>query len=110
MNNYFPFEVKFVDGARYGSPGQMYQIVADFTKSELSAYKSLFRKYSIRAGYDFSLVEIAVLLIDLNTDDLLDHMDFDEEGDLLYLHVDSEEALQEFAAVVCPIFRDLTKL
>jgi hypothetical protein len=110
MNNYFPFDVKFVNGALYGSPEQMYQIVADFSKPELAAYKSLFRKYAAAGGDDSSPVEVAFLIIEHNTDDLLDYMDFDEEGDLLKMHVSNESALEEFASVVCPIYRDLTEL
>ncbi|RYU83254.1 hypothetical protein [Hymenobacter persicinus] len=105
----FPFEVRFINGAQHGSPEQMYQVFADFSPPELATYKALFQKYS-SAGDDFSLVEVTFLLIDFNTDDLVDHMDFDEEGFLLDMHLDSESALQEFIDVACPIFRDMAEL
>ncbi|WP_125916417.1 hypothetical protein [Hymenobacter coccineus] len=109
MDQYFPFSVTFVNGARHGSPEQMYQILVDFGSPDLSAYKSLFEKYSPSEGL-ISLVDVVTLIIEGNAPDLLDHMDFDEEGYLLDMYADSEMAVQEFASVVCAAFQDIEEL
>lgn len=109
MDKYFPFSITFVNGALRGSPEQMYQILADFESPDLSAYKSLFEKYSPPEGL-ISLVDIVTLIIEGNAPDLSDHLDFDEEGYLLDIYADSEEAVQEFASVVSPAFQDIEEL
>jgi len=109
MANYSPFEVKLVNGALYGSPEQMYQILADFSLPNLSLYKVLFDKYGIDEGL-LSLVDLVALIIRENEPNLLEHLDFDEESYQLDMHVNNEAALQEFESVVCPVFRDLEEL
>jgi len=42
--------------------------------------------------------------------ELLDHVEFDEEGYLLDMYLDSETALQTFIAVICPVFQQLALL
>ncbi|MCC3158956.1 immunity 51 family protein [Hymenobacter sp. 15J16-1T3B] len=108
--NSFPFAVEFVDGAQYGSPEQMYQLRADFDQPHLSAYKALFDQYGATQGL-LSLVDVTLLIIEgSNYPDLVDHMDFDEEAYALDMHVDSPEALRQFAAIVCPAYQDLEQL
>jgi hypothetical protein len=109
MNQYFPFQVQFVNGITYGSPEQMFQIIADFEAPELSEYKELFDKYGAADGL-LSLTDITTLIIECSAPDLLDHMDFDEESYQLDMRTDSEKALQEFVSVVCPAFRDIEEL
>lgn len=109
MDSYFPFQVEFVNGALYGSPEQMYRISVDFDTPALISYKTLFDRYKTTNG-QFSLVEVASLIIQANALNLLDHLDFDEEGYLLDTHADSAEAVQEFTAAVCPAFRDREQL
>lgn len=110
INRYFPFKVNSVNDTLQSSPEQLYQIVADFSSPELADYKSLFKKYRAAGGDDFSLIEVAFLIIEHNTDDLLDYIDFKEHGDLLEMNMSNEEGLQEFVSVVCPIYRDLAAL
>lgn len=109
MDQYFPFSITFVNGALHGSPEQMYQILVDFESPSLSAYKSLFKKYSPLEGL-ISLVDVITLIMEGSAPDLLDHMDFDEEGYSLDMYADSETAVQEFALVVCSAFQDIEEL
>ena len=109
MDKYFPFSITFANGALHGSPEQMYQIVADFDSPDLTAYKALFERYSPAEGL-ISLVDIVSLIIEGSAPDLVDHMDFDEEGFQLDMYADSEEAVQEFASAVCPAFQNIEEL
>lgn len=104
MTDYFPFAVESVNDAE-----QMYRISADFEQPQLAAYKALFDRYG--AKQRMLLADIVFAIIDSsNQTDLAEHIDFDEEGYLLDMHVDSEEALQQFAAVVCPVCRQPEQL
>ncbi|GAB2870862.1 hypothetical protein [Hymenobacter ruber] len=109
MDKYFPFSIMFANGKLHGSPEQMYQIVADFDSPDLTAYKALFEKYSPAVGL-ISIINIVALIIESSSPNLADHMDFDEEGFQVDMYADSEEAVQEFASVVCPTFQDLEEL
>lgn len=109
MTDSYPFKVKFINGATFGSPEQMYSITADFASQELHEYKSFFDRYGVTDGR-LSLVDVTALIIEGNIPDLLDHMDFDEEGYLLDMHADSEEAVQGFISIVCKAFQDFEKL
>ncbi|WP_022824939.1 hypothetical protein [Hymenobacter norwichensis] len=109
MTNYFPFEVRFINGALYGSPEQMYQIVVNFQSSEFTGYEALFNKYGLQEGA-LSLVDLTALIIESTSPDLLDNMDFDEEGYQLDMHIDSEVNLQQLLSVICPVYRDLAEL
>lgn len=104
----FPFSVTFVDGASYSSPEQMYRIAADFADPNLSSYKMLFDGCSSEEL--ISLVDVVALIIEENSPNLFDHMDFDEEEYMLDMHVDSDWALQGFLALAGPVFRDLDLL
>jgi len=55
-------------------------------------------------------VDITRLIIKVNAPNLLAHLDFDEEGYLLDMYTDSEEALQEFIASICPVYQNLNRL
>lgn len=109
MTTCYPFEIKFINGAAFDSPEQMYSITAEFASQELKNYKLLFDKYGAAHGR-LSLVDVTALIIEGNLPDLLDHMDFDEEGYLLDMHADSEEAVQAFISIVCKVFQDLEQL
>jgi hypothetical protein len=109
MDQYFPFNISFVNGALHRSPEQMYQILADFGSPSLSVYRSLFEKYSPPEGL-ISLVDVVTLIMEGSAPDLLDHMDFDEEGYLLDMYADGEKAVQEFALIVCSAFQDIEEL
>ncbi len=104
MEKEFPFTVEFV-----GNAEQFYRLSADFEEPELLRYKSLFDEYSSLESL-ISLVDVAALVIEEAAPALLDCMDFDEEGYLLDMHVDSEENLQLFKAKICPVFQNVTVL
>ncbi|MEJ7666914.1 MAG: hypothetical protein WKG07_49120 [Hymenobacter sp.] len=87
----------------------MYRVTADFETQELERGDTYLIKYDIATGR-LSLVEVASLIAEGGALDLLDHMDFDEEGYELSMHADSEESMQKFATVVCPTFRDIEEL
>ncbi|OUJ74922.1 hypothetical protein [Hymenobacter crusticola] len=109
MINCFPFEVHFVNGAARGSPEQMYQVIADFSSPAFSSYKALFDKYGAAEGL-LSLVDLTAFIIEERAPTLLDHLDFDEEGYQLDMHVDSDAALQVFRSAACPVFQNLDEL
>lgn len=104
MTDYFPFAVEFVNDAE-----QMYRISADFEEPALAAYKALFDRYG--AQQRMLLVDITFAIIDGSSKaELAEHVKFDEEGYLLDMYVDSAEALQQFATVVCPVYQQLEQL
>ncbi|QKG52554.1 hypothetical protein [Hymenobacter sp. BRD67] len=98
--------MQFINGASYGSPEQMYRIAVDFETPALANYKELFDNYGAANGM-LSLVEVITLIIEGNAPDLLEHLDFDEEGYLLDMHADSKVVLEKFASVVCSKFRNI---
>ena len=107
--NAFPFKVHFVNGALSGSPEQMHQILAEFDSPDLLRHKALFDKYGLDEGL-LSLVDFTALIIENNSPELLDHLDFNEEGYLLDIYADSEAAVQDFVSNICPAFRDIKEL
>ncbi len=104
MKKYFPFETNYV-----GEDEQLYQLFADFDSLHLAPYKLLFDKYG-NANCPVSLVDVTALVLEEVAPELLDCMDFDEEGCFLDMHVDSEASLQAFSAKVCPVFQNLALL
>jgi len=87
----------------------LYRILAAFDTPEVSIYKQLSDKYS-RVDWRISLADTTALIMEERVTDLLDHIEFDEEGYLLDMCLDSDKALHIFITVVCPIFRQLPLL
>ena len=100
----FPFVVLATDDSE-----QPFQLIAKFDDPELAAYKALFDKHSL-PDYRVSLVDVAALVIEEHAPELLDSLDFDEEGYWLDMYVESEVALQRFITTICPIFQSIDLL
>jgi hypothetical protein len=110
MDNTFPFSVTYnQDALLDDSPWQLYQVLAAFNTPELVAYKKLSDKYS-RTDWRISFVDVTALIMKERSPDLLDHVEFDEEGYLLDMYLDSEVALHTFTTIICPVFRQLPLL
>ena len=86
-----------------------FQLIAKFDDNELAFYKALFDKYSL-PDHRISLVDVAVLIIEEHAPELLDTLDFDEEGYWLDMYVESETALQSFIIKICPVFQSVELL
>lgn len=110
MDNTFPFSVTYnQDALLNDSPWQLYQVLAAFDATELAAYKQLSDKYS-RVDWRISFIDTTALIMEERSPDLLDHVEFDEEGYLLDMYLDSDVALHTFTTIICPIFRQLPLL
>lgn len=87
----------------------MYQIRADFEQPHLAPYKALFDQYDVQRR--MLLVDITFAIISNNSQAALaEQLSFDEEGYLLNIYANSAEALQHFAAVVCPVYQQREQL
>lgn len=110
MQNSFPFSVTFnADALSDEAPWQLYQVSANFDTPDLAAYKLLSDKYS-QVDWRVSLVDTTALIMKEKAPGLLDHIEFDEEGYLLDMYLDSEEALQILITIICPVFQQLDLL
>ncbi|MET4076149.1 hypothetical protein [Hymenobacter sp. UYCo722] len=104
MPSSFPFTISATDDSE-----QPFQLIAKFDTPDLAFYKSIFDKHSL-SDCRVSLVDVAALVIEEHAPDLLDHLNFDEEGYWLDMYVDSEAAVQSFISKVCPIFQSIELL
>jgi hypothetical protein len=110
MEDTFPFNVTYNQDALLDDfPWQLYHISAAFDIPELDTYKQLSDKYS-QVDWRISFIDVTALIMEERAPELLDHVEFDEEGYLLDMYLDSDTALRTFIAVICPIFQQLPLL
>ena len=105
MTPTFPFVVTTEPDST--QPEHSYSILVDL--SEMDDYYALFEKYGF-GGNGPSWVEHIETIVEEFNPDLLDHLEFDEEGETFLAYADSPTAVDQFLHLVQPIFGDLASL
>jgi hypothetical protein len=108
MESSYPFNIRLNENALPEVDCcQLYQVSASFDAPKLFAYQVLLDKYS-RTDWRISLVDTTALIMEERASELAESVEFDEEGYLLDMYLDSEKALNLFIKKICPVFQDLT--
>ncbi len=106
-----PFSITLLEEAGESSD-KVYQVMAKFDLPELQPYKDLLEKYNKAEFpyFDGNLVESVALIIKERASQLLDYLDFDEEGDWLDIHAEGADTVRSFIQLICPVYQDLELL
>ncbi|WP_375416126.1 hypothetical protein [uncultured Hymenobacter sp.] len=112
MEYHYSFKITPLKGVAGDASEQQYQILAAFDLPELLSYKTLFDRYNSAPPpyFNGNLVDIAALIVEEYAPQLLDHLEFDEEGYWLDIYSDSNEIATQFVALVCPVYQNLSLL
>jgi hypothetical protein len=106
VNDTFPFQVMALPDALL-TPERQFGILADV--GGLEHYYALFEKYGY-GGTGASWVEHIQTIIEEFQPELLDHLEFEEGGEAFFAYADSQPAVEQFLALLLPIFGSLPSL
>ena len=101
VDNPFPFDATKVVPVEPGAENRCYCIQAPV--GEIEGYYELFEEYGF-GGNGPCWVEHISAILDEKDPQVLDHLEFDEEGDTFLVYADSEEIVNRFMKVVHPVF------
>lgn len=107
MENQFPFDVTRVTPVELEAENRLFCIQASV--GEIEGYYQLFDDYGF-GGNGPSWVEHIIAILDDKDPQVLEHLEFDEEGDTFLVYADSEEMVNRFMKVVHPVFADKKSL
>jgi hypothetical protein len=105
MSTTFPFRVAAAK-APADDPRQ-FAIIAPV--GELEGYYNLFEDFGY-GGNGPSWREHIETILEEHQPELLDHLEFDEEGETFLAYADSLDAVRQFMGCILPYFGDLEKL
>jgi len=105
MSSTYPFKVAAAKAP--ADTTRQFVILADL--SELDDYYQVFENHGY-SGNGPSWREHIETIIEEFQPELLDHLEFDEEGEAFLAYADSLAAVRQFMALVLPQFSDLGKL
>lgn len=105
MTSSFPFVV--TDMQDLATPERQQQILVDL--SDLDDYYTLFEKHGFGGG-GASWVEHIETILEESDPELLDHVEFDDEGETFIAYTDGPAATDQFLQRLVPIFSDLGAL
>lgn len=104
MSSTFPFQVAAAKTPADDS--RRFAIVAPV--GELEGYYHLFENFGY-GGTSKCWREHIETILEEHQPELLDHLEFDDEGHALLIYADSEVAVRQFMGSILPIFADLEK-
>ncbi|GAB3852721.1 hypothetical protein GCM10028822_20750 [Hymenobacter terrigena] len=107
VENPFPFDVTKVTPVELEEENRRYCIQAPV--GEIDGYYELFEEYGF-GGNGPSWVEHISAILDEKDPQVLDHLEFDEEGDTFLVYADSEEIVNRFMKAVHPVFANKKSL
>ena len=105
--NSFPFDVTKVTPVEPEAENRRYCIQAPV--GQIDGYYKLFEEYGF-GGNGPSWVEHISAILEGKDSQVLDHLEFDEEGDTFLVYADSEETVNRFMKAVHPIFANKKSL
>jgi hypothetical protein len=89
------------------APNRQYVIQA--LVGNLEDYGELFEEYGY-GGNGASWAEHICFILEEKDPELLNHLDFDEEGDTFFVWLDGETSAERFFKVILPVFGNLATL
>jgi hypothetical protein len=107
MASTFPFDVSKEEDVDARMANRQYRIQCPV--GEIDGYYELFEEYGF-GGNGPSWVEHISAILDEKDPKVLDHLEFDEEGDTFLAYADSEEIVNRFMKAVRPVFADKKSL
>ena len=107
VKNPLPFVITKVASVEPEASNLSYCIQAPV--GEIEGYYELFKDYGF-GGNGPSWVEHISAILDEKDSEVLDHLEFDEEGDTFLVYADSEEIVNRFMNAVQPVFADKKSL
>ena len=107
MGNTFPFIAYSQPTNDLLVPNRQYVIQAPV--GEIDGYDDLFEDYEF-GGNGASWAEHIRFVIEKSDAELLEHLDFDSEGDTFFVWTDGETSAQRFFKVILPIFGSKSSL
>jgi len=107
MTSTFPFDVSKEEDVDARMANRQYRIQCPV--GEIDGYYELFEQYGF-GGNGPSWVEHVSAILDEKDPKVLDHLEFDEEGDTFLVYTDSEEIVHRFMKAVRPVFADKKSL
>jgi hypothetical protein len=107
MTNTFPFDVSKEEDVDAQMANRQYWIQCPV--GEIDGYHELFEEYGF-GGNGPSWVEHINAILEEKDPQILDHLEFDEEGDTFLVYADSQETVNRFMKSVHPVFADKKSL
>ena len=101
MGNPFPFDVRKIDEIEPQTANRRFCIQTPV--GEIEGYHELFEEFGF-GGNGPSWVEHIHAILEEKDSDLLDHLEFDEEGDTFLVYADSEDVVNRFMKHAQPVF------
>ncbi|GAA4348412.1 hypothetical protein GCM10023185_04320 [Hymenobacter saemangeumensis] len=97
----FPFQIDPINPVHPAMPERRFCIQSPV--GELEEYRNLFEDFGY-SGNGPSWVEHISTMLEEADPDILEHLEFDEEGDTFVVYADSEAVVRRFLLLVQPVF------
>ncbi|WP_201985290.1 Imm51 family immunity protein [Hymenobacter rubidus] len=99
MENTFPFQVDKLTDPESKTP--YYCIQASV--GDIDGYPDLFEEYGF-GGNGYSWAEHIQAILNEREPDILEQLEFDEEGDTFLVRTENEETMHKFISAIQPVF------